>query len=224
VNKPAQKIEWLVWSGLVLTIAVIGVAFAFSRLRAQTIPLPVIGQLPEFHLTNQDNQPITLASLRGQVWVADIIFSRCPASCATMTRRLAELQSALPKNSAVRLVSFTSDPEYDTPDILKKFALRFGADSNRWQFVTGNKPEIRGLAVNDFKFVVMETKPADRTVPDDLFIHSTYYVLVDQQGRVRGWNDKEGSLHAYFESTEPDSVAQLLPAIKQLLREPAPPK
>ena len=73
----------------------------------------------------------------------------------------------------MRLVTFTSDPDYDTPPILKKYADRFGADSNRWWFLTGNKQEIRRLAVNDFKFVVVEKKPEDRSVPEDLFVHST---------------------------------------------------
>jgi len=222
MNGPARKTERVVWGGLVLTIAAIGAAFALSRLGAGNRPLPIIGQIPDFNLTNQNSEAVTLANLRGKVWVADIIFTRCPGPCATMTRHLAELQSALPKNEPVRLVSFTSDPENDTPAVLKKYAGLFGADANHWWFLTGNKPEIRGLAVNDFKFVVVEKKPEDRTVPDDLFIHSTWYVLVDQKGQVRGWTDREGRLHAYFDSADADARAEILPAIKQLLNEPQP--
>lgn len=221
MNSPGRKIEWLVWGGLILIIAVIAGLFASSRLGPAAGPLPVITQLPDFTLTNQNNEPVSLASLRGTVWVADIIFTRCPGPCAQMTRTLAKMQDELPSREQARIVSFTSDPDYDTPAILKKYAARFGANTERWSFLTGKRDEIRSLAVNDFKFVVVEKKPGDRTVPDDLFVHSTYFDLVDKQGRVRGWTDREGRLHAYFDSEDAEARTQMLVAIKQLLREPS---
>jgi protein SCO1 len=181
--------------------------------------LPVIGQISDFNLTNQDHQPVSLADLRGKVWVADIIFTRCPGPCPTMTHHLAELQAQLPPGVPVKFVTLTSDPEFDTPTVLKKYAERFNADSNLWVFLTGPRTDLRKLAVNDFKFVVVDKKPADREVPDDLFIHSIYYVIVDQQGRVRGWTDRDGSLHADYDSEDEAARAQIIPAIKQLLRE-----
>jgi protein SCO1/2 len=117
------------------------------------------------------------------------------------------------------LVSFTSDPDYDTPVILKRYAERFKADQSHWWFLTGNKQEIRRLAVNDFKFVMVEKKPEEREVPDDLFIHSTWFVLVDAKGQIRGWTDAQGSLHAYFDSEDPETKARILAAIPELLRE-----
>ncbi len=221
MNKPARKIEWLVWGGLILIIAVIGAAYAWTKLGVGNRPLPVIAQIPDFILTNQNNEPISFANLRGKVWVADIIFTRCPGPCAQMTRNLAKLQGNLPANQPVRLVSFTSDPDYDTPPILKKYADKFGADPKHWWFLTGNKQEIRSLAVNDFRFVVVEKKPGDRTVPEDLFIHSTYFDLVDKKGQIRGWTDHAGRLHAYFDSEDPEAREAMLSAIKQLLREPS---
>lgn len=220
MNNPPRKIQWLVWGGLALVIAVVGVTFVRSELVAPNIPLPVIGQLPDFHLTNQDNGPVSLADLRGKVWVADIIFTRCPGPCRTITGLFEAMQATLPSDSSIRLVTLTSDPDYDTPRVMKKFAAQFNADSNRWWFLSGNKPEIRSLAVNDFKFVVVEKPPGDRTVPDDLFIHSTWFALVDQQGRVRGWIDRNGQEHAIFESDDPAAQEQLKAAIKQLLRQP----
>ena len=65
----------------------------------------------------------------------------------------------------------------------------------------------------------MEKKPEERDVPEDLFLHSTWFVLVDRQGRVRGWTDKLGSLHAYYDSENPEELAQIPSGIKQLLRE-----
>jgi cytochrome oxidase Cu insertion factor (SCO1/SenC/PrrC family) len=72
MNNPPRKIEWLVWGGLILVVAVVGAAFVRSELATAELPLPVIGQIPDFHLTNQDNQTISMADLRGKVWVADI--------------------------------------------------------------------------------------------------------------------------------------------------------
>lgn len=220
-NSP-KKLERLVWGGLIAIIVVIAGAFAWSKLRGPERPMPIIGQIPAFTLTNQNNEPVSPAKLRGQVWVADIIFTRCPGPCAKMTRELAKLQSALPAGAPVRLVSLTSDPDYDTPAKLKEYSAKFGTDSNRWWFLTGKKPEIRSLAVNDFKFVVLEKEPKDREVPDDLFIHSTWFVIVDKQGRLRGWTDKDGKVHAMFELEDPDVQSQMLAAIQQLSKEPSP--
>ena len=218
MSNSSQKIEWVVWTGLVLVIVTIVAIFVLSR-HPLAIPLPIIGKISNFSLTNENNETVTLSWLRGKVWVADIIFTRCPGPCATMTRHLAELQSELPGGDETRIVSLSSDPEYDTPEVLRKYAKQHGADTNRWWFLTGPNKALRELAVNDFKFVDIETKPEDRTVPEDLFIHSTWYVLVDRQGQVRGWKDREGTLHGYFDSTEPESRVKLGEAVKQLLRE-----
>jgi protein SCO1/2 len=151
--------------------------------------------------------------------VADIIFTRCPGPCARMTKHLAELQAALPADSPPRIVTLTSDPDYDTPSVLKRYAGTFGADFKRWSFLTGDKQKLRHLAVDDFKFVVVEKAPGEREIPDDLFIHSTWFVLVDQQGQVRGWVDGQGQLHAYFDSEDPSARERLLSAMSQLLHE-----
>lgn len=221
MNKAPRKIEWLVWGGLVVVIAGVVGAFVWSKLNNSSKPLPVIGQIPDFHLTNQDNETVTLGSLRGKVWIADVIFTRCPGPCTGMSRELAKLQAALPAGEPIRLVSLTSDPDYDKPAQLKSYAGKFGADTNRWWFLTGDKRQIRRLEVNDFKFVVQEKQPEQREIPDDLFIHSTWFMLVDRQGRLRGWTDSAGQLHAKFDLDDDDAQAEMLSAIKQLLKEPS---
>jgi len=212
---------WVVWGGLALVIAFVALMFVHTPAAAVNKPLPVIAQIPDFHLTNQNDEVVSPASLRGKVWVADLIFTRCAGACPAMTKRLAELQAELTPDQAVRLVSFTSDPANDTPAVLKKYADNNRADANRWWFLTGNASEIHDLEVNHFKFVVVEKKPEERSVPDDWISHSTWFALVDQQGRTRGWFDKEGHEHAVFESEDADAMAALRNAIKQLLREPA---
>ena len=193
-------------------MAVIAVAFVVSQFRQRegaTRGLPILFTVSDFTLTNQNNQAVSLADLHGQLWVADIIFTRCAGPCPEMTRRMGELQAALPAGSPVKLVTLTTDPESDTPEVLKSYARRFGAEPGRWLFLTGAKAQVVRLAVDGLKLAVQEKKPEERESEADLFIHSTLFVLVDRQGRAR----------AVFESSEPDTQSRLMEAIRILLRE-----
>ena len=184
MDKPNRKVEWMVWGGLALLIATLAAAFLLTRLGAT---LPVYGQVADFTLTNQHGRAVTLADLRGQVWIADIIFTRCPGPCLAMSRNMKQLEQALPRDSRVKLVSLTTDPDFDTPEVLKAYATdRVNADHNRWLFLTGTKSEISKLAVDSLKLTAIEKKPEERESPQDLFIHSTIFVIVDEQARLRG--------------------------------------
>ena len=212
MTPPSRSLQWLVWGVLLLIVLAIGGAFIQSKRQSAEVAepsLPVISQLKDFSLTNQLGQSISLAHLRGKVWVADIIFTRCPGPCATMTRHLAGLQSALSDNPQVQLVTLTTDPEFDTPAVLKDYAGRFGAQPDRWHFLSGTKLQIARLAIDDLKLTAIENKPEDRKASDDLFVHSTIFVLVDRQGRLRG----------AFESLEPGFQPRILKAIDRLLQE-----
>lgn len=146
---------------------------------------PVIGEIADFSMTNQEGQTVRRADLLGQVWVADVIFTRCPGPCATMTTRLADLQASIPPDWPVKFVSLTTDPEYDTPEVLGRYATLFHADSRRWNFLHAAKSAIAELAVDNLKLVVLD-KNEGRESPNDLFIHSTTLALVDKRGRLRG--------------------------------------
>ena len=213
MDKPSRKLEWFVWAALVFTIAVIAAAFVLSELRkhqARDVVLPLAYPLPDFTLTNQHGQPVSLRDLRGQVWIADIIFTRCPGACPLMTKRMSDVQNALPKDAPVKLVTLTTDPEFDTPAVLKKFGERFGADPTRWYFLTGTKKEIAHLALREgLKFFAEEVKPDQRTSDMDLYGHSTIFAIVDQEGRLRG----------SFEYDDPATVKKIAAAVKKLLRE-----
>ena len=102
------------------------------------------------------------------------------------------LQAALPPASRAKLVTLTTDPDFDTPPVLKKYGERFGADTNRWMFLTGTKLEIGKLAANSLKLTAVPVKPEDQKNPADLFIHSTIFVIVDKQARLRGTFETEG--------------------------------
>lgn len=147
--------------------------------------LPVIQQLANFSMTNQLGETVRRDDLLGQVWVADVIFTRCPGPCAMMTTRMADLQAAIPKEWPVKFVSLTADTQYDTPDVLRGYAESYRADSQRWSFLHASKPAIADLAVQNLKLIVLD-KEQERQSPEDLFIHSTTLALVDKHGRLRG--------------------------------------
>ena len=107
--------------------------------------LPVISQIADFTLTNQDGKITTLADLTNHVWVADIIFTRCAGPCPRMTGQMKSPQELLPTTGEARLVTLTTDPDFDTPSIMKGYGERFNADFSRWTFLTGTKKEIAAL-------------------------------------------------------------------------------
>lgn len=212
MSRSLKPIQFVVWGFLLLVIGAIVGAFVWKQIQAGEVsgkPLLVYGKVNDFSLTNQNDQTISLESLRGKIWIADVIFTRCPLQCIRMTKRMRQLQEALPKDEPVQLVSMTADPEFDTPEVLKNYAQQYGAEQGNWWFLTGPKPEINRLAVESLKLVIYEKKPGEREVPTDLFLHSTRFVLVDQQGQVRGW----------FDGEKDETKGELLRAVKTLLRE-----
>ncbi len=109
-----------------------------------------------------------------------------------MSTQMKSLQDALPSNSRAKLVTLTTDPDYDTPSILKRYGERYGADFQRWTFLTGAKGELAGLAAGSLKLGSTPVPPQDRTNSVDLFVHSTIFVVVDKQARLRGSFQTEG--------------------------------
>jgi protein SCO1/2 len=189
MNSPSKTFPWTVAIGLLLLVATLALAFLLVGVNSRVArhsPAPVYGRLPDFTLTNQSGATITLADLRGHAWVADIIFTRCAGPCLRMSRQMKELQDALPPDSRVRLVSLTTDPDFDTPPVLRRYAQRFGADTNRWMLLTGTKEQIGRLATDGLKLSAVERQPEERASPDDLFVHSTIFVTVDKRGELRG--------------------------------------
>src|ERR1700684_1330492 len=112
----------MVWGALVATISAI--AAAAMVFPSHEKPLPIYGSLPDFTLQDQNNQNTTLESLSGSVCVADVIFTRCAGQCLQMSATMKEIQAALPEPLPVKLISFTTDPTYDTPSVLKKYGER----------------------------------------------------------------------------------------------------
>jgi protein SCO1/2 len=216
MTEAAPRSPRTIWIGLVVFFALFALAFllwfiAAARNFGQE-PLPVLGSVADFTLTNQDGQPTTLAALTNHVWVADIIFTRCAGPCPRMTGQMQTVQTLLPAPSQARLVTLTTDPGYDSPAVLKKYGERFGADFGRWMFLTGSKSQIAGLAGDSLKLSAVPVKPEDRLDSADLFIHTTIFVLVDKRAELRGVFETGGDSVDWTNNVLPKllkSVAQL---------------
>jgi protein SCO1/2 len=150
-------------------------------------PPPVLGQVPPFALTNRDGRPVTLASLAGRPWIADFVFTRCAASCPMMTARLARLGKDLPAGEPIHRVSFTVDSAHDTPEVLARYADSFQAPPD-WFFLTGPEADLQRLSRQGFKLALDVPQGAPGSTVEPI-LHSTRFVLVDGQGRIRGYYD-----------------------------------
>lgn len=202
------------WIGIILLLALLAMMYltGLAELKHnRQNPLPVIGPITDFTLTNQDDEVTTLADLSNHVWVADIIFTRCASSCPIMSQQMKSLQDALPSASQAKLVTLTCDPSYDTPAIMKKYGEHYGADFQRWTFLTGTPKELSDLATGSLKLGVTPVAPQDRTTPTDFFIHSTIFVIVDKQAQLRGIFQTEGQ-DVSWTKIKP----QILAAVKKL--------
>ena len=172
-----------------------------NALRQRTVSS--YGTVPSFQFTNQNGQPFGSAQLAGKIWIGDFIYTTCPGPCPMISSRMSELQKPLEKTD-VHLVSFTVDPEKDTPEVLRSYAERLQADAGRWDFLTGPKSAIYKVSHDGFKLAVSDGSDA-QGIP----VHSTRMVLVDRHSQIRG----------YYDATEPDAITKLLADTNHLLRE-----
>jgi protein SCO1/2 len=203
--QPRSSVAWklmlisipLVTLGMLLWLRNVEV----SALRQRTISS--YGTVPGFQLTNQDGQPFGSAQLAGKIWIADFIYTTCPGPCPMISSRMSELQKPLEKTD-VRLVSFSVDPQKDTPEVLRRYAEKLQAEPGRWDFLTGPKPAIYKISHDGFKLAVSDGSDA-QGIP----VHSTRMVLVDRHGQIRG----------FYDATEPEAITKLLADTNHLLRE-----
>ena len=219
---PPRLATVLLWGvlGLALVVTVAGVFLlpTGSRTgRGASRELPIYGRVPDFTLVERSGKPLTAADLEGRVWVANFIFTHCAGMCPALSTRMAALQRALDGDrdagtatggrSGVRLVSFSVDPTRDNPETLRAYAERFGADPERWFFVTGTRDAVHRLVRDGFKLSVAEMAPgAPGYAADEPITHSDRFVLVDRERRIR----------ALVHGTDEEAVADLMRGIGQL--------
>lgn len=182
---------------MVLCALLIAAAPACSKSEPST--LPQLGTVGAFWLTDQESRSFSEQSLDGKVWVAAFMFTRCPTICPEMMRRMRYLQEqAAARALPLRFLSFSVDPENDTPEVLRKFAAQYQVDTRSWTFLTGDNTVIRAAAEQGFKIGV---EGSARPAAEGFGItHGTHLVLLDGSRTIRG----------YYQSSEPARLQQLL--------------
>ncbi len=188
---------------------------ADSSKKIATLPvaavLPILIDAPEFKLTDQLGHTFGTDELRGRVWVANFIFTHCTATCPKQTENIAALQRRAqrwPDWDRVRLVSITVDPERDTPARLHEYADLHQADHEHWRFLTGDRAELTRISKDGFKFPVSDASSSS-SAP---ITHSSRFVLIDSQRRIRG----------FYDGLSEDDFAKLLTDMRIALSESDP--
>ena len=193
---------------LAVGVAGVAAATAFALVaRRSHRELPVVGHLPAFELIDERGAPFSSAAMLGHVSVVDFIFTRCPSSCPRLTAQMGQLQERFAHDAPnVRLVSFSVDPENDTPAVLAEYAVKAGARPSRWIFVTGPVDEVARAVVLGFK--VSAAKVATGAGDYDV-THGEWLVLVDRAGYLRG----------YYPTAEPKELDALADDVLRLDRD-----
>jgi len=187
-----------------LVLLPIGVTLLRADGPPDATPLPVLGRVADFALVDQAKAPVGRTDLDGGPWVASFVFTRCPLVCPRIGERLRALQGiATGRHEAVRLVTFTVDPEHDVPEVLQPYADAFGADRATWSFLTGSEDAIEAVARS---FAVALEGEADPGQPDFGIMHSGHLVLVDAHGLIRG----------YYPSSEEGVESRILHDLERL--------
>jgi protein SCO1 len=164
------------------------------------------GSVPEFTLTERDGSVVSLQQLRGKIWVADFIYTSCTDTCPLQSAIMAKLQKEYATNPDFQLVSFTVDPERDTPQALTTYAAKFEADGKRWYFLTGPRERIVRLVEDGFHLAVTTfSNDADSA---GVIGHSPRFVLMDKDARIRG----------YYDSRESEALVRLKNDIESLVK------
>lgn len=158
--------------------------------------------IPEFRFYDQDSTLRGREEMEGKITIVDFFFTSCPSICPVMSTEMERVQDAFRDEDLVQIYSISIDPDYDTPPVLTEYAERHGARKDKWHFLSGPKKETHELARCGFVLPIVD----GGSVPDD-FIHSDKFVLIDEQGRIRG----------YYSGTNREGVDQLILETKVLL-------
>jgi protein SCO1/2 len=188
------RVARLVGSPWIWAIA-IGLVFLFPIVRGVGLRPPqppgMKLALPAFELTNERGQRYGSEDLKGRLWVADFVFTSCPTVCPKLTKRMQILQHRSRNlGQAFHLVTFTVDPENDTPERLAAYAKEYHADPARWTFLTGELGEVETTVVKGFKLAMGKDELPAGSGLFSIF-HGEKLVLVDDAGLIRGYYDAD---------------------------------
>jgi protein SCO1/2 len=193
------------YAGATLTgLLAVALWLVVSSGRRDEIPLPRLGSVPPFTLTTESGAGADERLFIGRISVVDFIFTSCSGICPMMSGRMAWLQEELADRKEVRFVSFSVDPETDTPGVLAEYGKRYGAIAGRWTFLTGDRKQIYSVSREGFRLGL-------EAEGDDAILHSPKFVLVDRLGTIRG----------YYDSDSTGAMETLLADARRLAMDPA---
>jgi protein SCO1/2 len=183
---------WVAFAALVLAVpmSVLLLRPAFRK------ELPILADLPQFSLVDEDAKAFTRDDMLGRVWVTDFVFTSCADACPRLQQKMKGIQDRLiplEQGGNVSLLSVSVDPERDTPEKLRDYAAVYGQRKGMWRYLTGDQKEIEKTVVQGFH-TAMAKVPAGNTDPHmEAFdiMHGERLVLVDRAGRIRGFYDAD---------------------------------
>lgn len=176
----------------------------------QPVKIDRYQEVAEFQFTSQESQPVSRDDLSGKVWVANFVFTSCGAECLVLSQKMAALQDRFAENPEVAFASFSVDPQTDHPERLASYSQRWGANPERWFFLTGDPTELDGIIKGSFLLPVTRSPGDQAKLMTGGLVHSNKLAIVGRDGVVR----------AYVEGLESNALDEATRVITQLLAEP----
>jgi len=184
---------------IIYTLAGIVIAALWWTTKPVLNPLPILGDIPSFEMIDTNGKTFGSENLKGKIWVADFIFTTCAGPCPIMSSEMSGIHKLFINDRNLRTVSYSVNPDYDTPEVLAEYAKRYNADTDQWHFLNAPYEDIQSILANGFKMGDL----------DEIVFHSINFALVDKYLNVRG----------YYNGTEPKEVEKLKRDITRLIEE-----
>ncbi|MBG7630608.1 MAG: SCO family protein [Bacteroidetes bacterium] len=201
--------------GVAFIILIFGI-YAIPKIvdKFKTPTLVKIATVPNFDFTNQDGELISNEFYENKVWVVEFFFTTCPTICPRMNENMVKIQNEFYANIDFGIASFSINPKFDTPEILKAYAKAHGATLKNWHFLTGDQEKIYELANTGFTLFAGENSDAEGG-----FEHSGMFALIDKEGNIRSRLDEFGNPIAFYDGLDPKGVQMIKEDIAILLKE-----
>jgi protein SCO1/2 len=170
------------------------------------IQLPILNNVLPFSFTRQDGKQVTNADVKGKAYIAEYFFTTCKGICPKMNKNMVKIYGELKGEKNFLILSHTVDPDTDSVPVLKRYADSLGADPANWWFLTGKKADLYRTARESY--ILDDPKNSSKNISEQ-FLHTQFFCLVDQNGRVRG----------IYDGLKKDEVEQIVLDVRQLLAE-----
>ncbi len=199
MKSETKFLKIMIWTAAVFFVLAVAALLVLNKARQSRAEVPVLGILPNFIFTERDGQPFGLADMKGKINVVDFIFTHCKGPCPVMAGKMSGFYKLYAGSDKVQFISISVDPQNDSLPVLREYAARQGVTDKRWVFLRAPLDSVVNLSENGF-MIAADDLPGG---------HSTKFVLVDGQGRIRG----------YYDGLDDASLEILKTHIRELARE-----